>query len=147
MRHLQQLATVAFGLALVVAVNVGAAPTARTKDVCIASPTGGGTLNAFILRDVEPLSRGRAITLRGLYFPTGTNSMAPLHGSATMVSDGSVRIGFFVHASAESTNDFTVSGVSTADFDGVLKFDSDGDFKPNGILDLTVVDCSTLTIP
>jgi hypothetical protein len=147
MKRLYQLLPVALGLALVVAVTAGAAPTAKTRDVCIASPTGGGTLNAFILRDVEPLSRGRVISLHGLYFGTGARRVAPLHGSAVMVSDGTVRVGFFVHATAESGNDFTVSGVSDTDFVGTLTFDNDGDFVPNGTLAMELVDCATLTIP
>jgi hypothetical protein len=48
-----------------------------------------------------------------------------------MASTGTVRLGFFVHSTAESTNDFTVSGVTDANFAGTM----------------TPVDCVTLTIP
>jgi hypothetical protein len=86
---------VVLGLAVVVSVNAGAAPP-KARDVCIVNPTGGGSLNTFIFRDVEPLSRGRAISLQGLFF-TGARKVAPFHGSAVMVSDGTVRLGLFVH--------------------------------------------------
>jgi hypothetical protein len=38
--------------------------------------------------------------------------LAPFDGSAVMASDGMVRVGLLVHSTAESTNDFTISGVS-----------------------------------
>src|SRR4029450_5920554 len=105
MRRLIPWLPVVLGLAVVVSVNAGAAPTSKTRDVCIVNPTGGGSLNTFILRDGEPLSRGRAIPYTGLCF-TGARKVAPFHGSAAMVSDGTVRLGLFVHSTAESTNDF-----------------------------------------
>jgi len=146
MKRMFQLLTVALGVALVASVTAGAAAPARTRDVCIVNPTGGGSFNTFILRDVEPLSRGRAISLQGLFY-TGARRVAPFHGSAAMVSDGTVRLGLFVHSTAESTNDFTISGVTDTDFVGTLSFDNDGDFVPNGTLAMQLVDCATLSIP
>jgi hypothetical protein len=140
---------VVLGVALVGSVNagVGAAPPAKTtRDVCIVNPTGGGSLNTFIIRDVQPLSHGRAIPLQGLFF-TGARRVAPFHGSAVMAMDGTVRIGLFVHSTADSTNDFTVAGVTDIDFVGTLKFDNDGDYVPNGTLAMQLADCSTISIP
>ena len=73
--------------------------------------------------------------------------MAPFHGSAVMVSDGTVRLGLFVHSTAESTNDFTIAGVTDTNFVGTLSFDNDGDFVPNGALAMELADCATITIP
>jgi len=115
--------------------------------VCIVVPTGGGGFNAFILKEVDTLVPGAVAALRGLYFATGQNLIAPLSGSAVMGSDGQIRIGFFVNSSAQSTNDFTVSGVTDANYNGTVNFDNDGDFKANGTLAMQRVDCSTITIP
>ena len=101
----------------------------------------------FVFSDVEPLSPGHAVSLRGLYFVTGSQRIAPVHGSAAMASDGSVRLGFFVHSTAESVNDFTVSGVTDANFVGTVSYDNDGDFVPNGTLEMQVADCATVSIP
>jgi hypothetical protein len=144
--RLNQWLPIVLGLALAGSANVGAAAAARTRDVCIVAPTGGGSFNTFIFRSVEPLSRGQVISLQGLFF-TGARRVAPFHGSAAMVSDGTVRLGLFVHSTAESTNDFTVSGVTDTDFVGILKFDNDGDFVPNGTLAMQVADCATISIP
>ena len=132
-------------LGLLVAVPASAAPVAK-RDVCIVAPTGGGSFNTFILRDVEALAPGRAILLRGLFF-TGAQKVAPVHGSAARAMDGSVRLGLFVHSSAASTNDFTVAGVTDTDFVGVLSYDNDGDYRPNGTLVMEPRDCDTITIP
>ncbi|MEZ5293700.1 MAG: hypothetical protein R2745_21630 [Vicinamibacterales bacterium] len=137
---------VAVAIALAGADGAAAAPSTRTRDVCLVSPTGGGSLNTFILRDVKTLSPGGVIPLVGLYF-VGTRKGAPLHGSAVMASDGSVRMGLFVHSSADSTNDFTAAGIVDATFLGTLKFDNDGDFVPNGTLAVSPVDCATIAIP
>ena len=146
MKRLFQWLPVVLGLAVVVSANMGAAPTAKTRDVCIVAPTGGGSFNTFILRDVEPLSLGRAISLQGLFF-TGARKVAPFHGSAVMVSNGTVRLGLFVHSTAESLNDFTVAGVTDTNFVGTLSFDNDGDFVPNGTLAMQLADCATIAIP
>jgi len=147
MKWLNQLVFAAMGCVVLASATVGAAPTSKGRDVCVAAPTGGGGFNTFVFRDVAALSPGRAVALLGLYFTTGSQRVAPVHGSAIMASDGSVRLGFFVHTTAESTNDFTVAGVTDANFAGTVSFDNDGDFKVNGTLDLAPVDCDTLTIP
>ena len=101
-------------------VTAGAAPSTKVRDVCIAAPTGGGGFNMFIFRDVESLTRGEAISLKGLFFTTVVNRVAPFYGSAAMVSDGTVRLGLFVNSTAESTNDFTISGMLDANFVGLV---------------------------
>jgi hypothetical protein len=66
------------------------------------------------------------------------------------MSDGSVRIGFFVHSIAVPTadpNDFTMAGTTDVNFVGIVSFDNDGDFRPNGTLDSGSFDCSTVVIP
>jgi hypothetical protein len=66
------------------------------------------------------------------------------------MSDGSVRIGFFVHSIAVPTadpNDFTMAGTTDVNFAGIVSFDNDGDFRPNGTLDSRSFDCSTVVIP
>lgn len=150
MKRLTHLVPVLLGFAVMAAMDArvdGATRVSKTRDVCVASPTGGGTFNTFVFRDVEPLTRGGAVSLRGIYFVTGGQRIAPISGSAVMGSDDRVRIGFFVHSTAESTNDFTVSGLSDIDFAGTLNFDNDGDFVPNGTLAMQTVDCASLIIP
>ena len=142
MRHMRELSLV---LGLLAAAPV-AAVAAPKRDVCVASPTGGGSFNTFIIRDVQPLSEGEAIPLQGLFF-TGAQKVAPFHGSAVMAMDGTVRIGLFVHSNADSTNDFTVAGVTDKDFVGTWNFDNDGDFKPNGTLEMELKDCAEIVIP
>jgi len=146
MKRLSQLLSAVLGLVLVVWLNGDAATATKTRDVCIVNPTGGGSLNTFIFREVGPLDRGQAIPVQGLFF-TGARRVAPFHGSAAMVSDGTVRLGLFVHATAESTNDFTISGVTDTTFVGTLSFDNDGDFVPNGTLAMEVADCASISIP
>lgn len=146
MKTLKHVPFVVLGFALVVSVTAGAAAP-RVRDVCVASPTGGGSFNTFVFRQVDALTNGGAILLRGLYFVTGSHRVSPVHGSAVMGTDGTVRLGFFVHSTAESINDFTVSGVTDANFVGTVNYDNDGDFKTNGTLALGVVDCATVVIP
>ena len=132
-------------IAIAAAAHAGPAP--RQKDVCIINPNNsGGALNTFVLRDVKPLTAGGAIPLQGLFF-TSARKVAPVHGSAAMAADGSVRIGLVVHSSAASTNDFTVSGITAADFSGTLNFDSNGDFAPDGTLAMEPADCAAIVIP
>ena len=146
MKGLKQVLVYVVGLALVLSVTAGATPS-KPRDVCIAAPTGGGGFNMFMFRDVESLTPGGAISLKGFFFTTVVNKVAPFYGSAAMVSNGTVRLGLFVNSTAESLNDFTISGITDASFNGTVGFDNDGDFKPNGTLDFHVVDCSTVDIP
>jgi hypothetical protein len=144
MRYVRQLLfPMMLGLVVTVPASAGAV---RTRDICIASPTGGGSFNTFVFRDVEPLSRGRAVTLKGLFF-TGAQKVEPVSGSAAMTSDGTIVLGAFVHSTAQSINDFTVAGITDANFVGILNYDNDGDFKPNGTLAMEPRDCATLAIP
>jgi hypothetical protein len=107
----------------------------------------GGGFNTLVLREVDALVPGAAVALRALYFTTGLQRIAPLHSSAVMGSDGRIRIGFLVHSTAESTNGFTVSGVTDANYDGTVSFDNDGDFVSNGTLAMQRVDCAAVVIP
>jgi len=147
MKFVKQFVPVLIGLGVVIAMNGGVARAAKPKDVCIVAPTGGGGFNTFVMKGVELLVPGGAVALQGIYFTTGSQRLAPLHGTAAMGSDGRIRIGFFVHSTAESLNDFTVAGVTDANYAGTVSFDNDGDFKPNGTLDMQQVDCSTIVIP
>ena len=140
-------------LAIVTALVIATAPASQAgpapkpKDVCIANlGTSGSPLNTFVFRDVKTLVAGGAIPLQGLFF-TAARKVAPVHGSAVMAGDGTVRIGLVVHTGATSTNDFTVAGVTALDFSGTLNFDSDGDFKPDGTLVIVPTDCATVAIP
>lgn len=144
MRKAGQLLFMMLGVAM--AAPAAAAPAPKPRDVCIVNPTGGGSLNTFILRNVAPLTAGQAIQLQGLFF-TGARRVAPVHGSAVMAMDGTVRIGMFIHSTADSTNDFTVSGVTDTDFVGTWKFDNDGDYVPNGTLAMELRDCASISIP
>jgi hypothetical protein len=127
-------------------ISADAAPTPKARDVCVAAPTGGGSFNTFIFRNVEPLDRGQAIAVQGHFF-TGARRVAPFHGSAAMVMNGTVRLGLFVHSTAESLNDFTVAGITDANFVGTVSYDNDGDFMPNGTLALQLMDCAAISIP
>ena len=148
MRRVKQLLPALLGFGVLVAMNGDVARAAKDKDVCLAAPTGGGGFNEFILRDVDVLAAGGALSLRGIYTTTGSQRISPLDGSAVMGSDGQIRIGFFVHSTAEGgQNDFTVSGLLDTVFNGTVNFDNDGDFKPNGTLTMQRVECSTITLP
>lgn len=148
MRRIKQLVPALLGFAVLVVMNADVASAAKERDVCMAASTGGGGFNEFILKDVDTLTIGEAISLRGIYTATGSQRISPLSGSAIMGSDGQIRIGFFVHSTAQGgTNDFTVSGVLDAAYNGTVNFDNDGDFKPNGTLAMQRVDCSTITLP
>ena len=147
MTFVKQLVPVLLGLGAVISMNPGAAGATKAKDVCIAAPTGGGGFNTFVLKEVESLVPGAAVALRGLYFTTGSLRLAPLNGTAAMGSDGRIRIGFFVHSTAESINDFTVAGVVDASYAGAVSYDNDGDYAVNGTLAMQRVDCGTITIP
>jgi len=146
MRYVRQLLFPTM-LGLMVAMPASAGPSrTTTRDVCIAAPTGGGSFNTFVFRDVEPLSPGRAITLKGLFF-TGAQKVEPVSGSAAMTTSGTIVLGAFVHSTAQSINDFTVAGITDANFVGILNYDNDGDFKPNGTLAMEAKDCATIAIP
>ena len=147
-KYVTQTAIATAGFCLIAGMNgVAVAAAGKPKDVCIVAPTGGGGFNTFVLKEVDALASGGVVALRGFYFVTGQQRISPLHGSAAMASDGQIRIGFFVHSSAEGTNDFTVSGVTDATYTGTVNFDNDGDYKPNGTLAMQRVDCSTIVIP
>ncbi len=148
MRVVKQLAAAVLGFGVMVALSSEVSHAAKSRDVCLNAPTGGGGFNVFVLKDVDAIGVGDAAILRGLYFATGVQRIAALHGSAVMGSDGQIRIGFFVHSTAGGgSNDFTVSGVLDAEYNGTVNFDNDGDFKPNGTLDMQRVACDTVTIP
>jgi hypothetical protein len=144
MRTFCRFLPIVLGLVFVLSEGAAAAPADR----CIVNrgSPGGSILNFFIFKQVTALRPGGAIALRGIYF-TPARKPAPFHGSAMMGTDGRVRLGIFVHSSAESTNDFTLSGVTDANFVGIVKFDNDGDFVTNGTLPLEVVSCETITVP
>lgn len=146
MKNLTHALGIVVGIVIVGVMSASGAPATKTRDICIVNPTGGGSFNTFIFRDVESLSPAGVISLKGLFF-TGARRVAPFHGSAAMASDGTTRLGLFVHSTADSTNDFTISGVTDRNFVGALKFDNDGDFVPNGTLAMQLVDCATIDIP
>ena len=146
MKNLTGWLTAVLGLGLVAFSGTGASSAARTRDICIRSPTGGGSFNTFVLRDVPPVTRGGAIPVQGLFF-TGAQKIEPVHGSAAMGSDGTVLLGMFVHSTAQSINDFTVAGITDENFVGTLNYDNDGDFRPNGTLAMEAVPCSAIPIP
>jgi len=148
MKLVKQLVPALLGFGVMVALSGGVARGARQKDLCLAAPTGGGGDNLFVLRDVETLVLGDAVGLRGFWTTTGSQRISPLSGTAAMASDGQIRVGFFVHSTAQGgQNDFTVSGLLDAAFAGTLHYDNDGDFTPNGTLEAQRVDCSSVTIP
>ena len=147
MKRLNQLLLISLGFAPVAWVTGGTASAGSVRDVCVAAPTGGGSFNTFVFRDVPSLSRGKAISLQGIYFTTASQRLAPIHGTAAMGSDGTVRLGAFVHSTAQSLNDFTISGVTDANFVGTVGYDNDGDFKNNGTLVMELRECSTIAIP
>jgi len=146
MNSRNRLVPVVLGLVLAGSAFAGRVSASKTRDICIASPTGGGSFNTFVFRDVAPLEPGAVIPVQGLFF-TGARKIEPVHGSAAMGSDGRIVLGAFVHSTAQSLNDFTVAGVTDADFVGTLSYDNDGDFKPNGTLEMAAVECSTIAIP
>ena len=143
MKRLNHILPAVLGLALVLPSVAAAGPN---KDLCIVAPTGGGSFNTFVLQDVPNLSQGKSFLVHGLFF-TGARKSEPVHGTLAISPDGPVLVGLFVHSTAQSTNDFTVSGVLDGNFAGTLNFDNDGDFKPNGTLTMQEVDCATIDVP
>src|SRR5262245_10894522 len=143
MKRVNLTLLVAASLALVLPSAAAAAPN---KDVCIVSPTGGGSFNTFVLQDVPNLGGGKSFLVHGIFF-TGARKAEPVHGTLAVSPDGPILVGMFVHSTAQSLNDFTVSGVLDGNFEGTLNYDNDGDFKPNGTLTMTQVDCGTLDLP
>ena len=133
--------------------TLAAAAQRRTGpvDVCVRTVS---PLNVLVFQDVPSLTPGRSIELHGLYYSNALKGI-PFDGSAAASADGTIRVGLFVHSSAgrlfPSTdvfrNDFTLSGVVDGNLAGTVNFDNDGDYLPNGTLDLTTVDCATITIP
>jgi hypothetical protein len=116
---------------------------AAPKDLCVRDTD---RLNTFVFRTVEQLKPGGAISVQGIW-RVGTRVL-PFHGGAVIASDGTVRLGLFVHSTADGgSNDFTLSGETDTLFAGTLSFDNDGDFRPNGTLTLESLDCATVTIP
>ena len=142
MKYLKLLPAI-LGLALAVPTGAAAAPN---KDLCMVAPTGGGSFNTFVILDMPKLGAGESVNVHGVFF-TGARRLAPVHGTLAMSPSGPILVGLFVHSTAQSTNDFTVSGVLDENFAGTLKFDNDGDFTPNGTLTMQAVDCTTIDIP
>jgi len=143
MKLLTPLLPAVLGLALAVPIGAAAAPN---KDLCLVSPTGGGSFNTFVIQDMPKLPPGESVNVHGVFF-TGAQKLAPFHGTVAMSPSGPILVGLFVHSTAQSANDFTVAGVLDENFAGTLKFDSDGDFKPDGTLAIQEVDCATIVIP
>jgi hypothetical protein len=138
----QTLLPFVLGLALVVPSVASAGPN---KDLCIVSPTGGGSFNTFVLQEVPNLGGGKSVLVHGVFF-TGAQKLEPVHGTLAKSPDGPILVGLFVHSTAQSLNDFTVSGLLDENFAGTLNYDNDGDFKPNGTLTMQQVDCATLVL-
>jgi len=134
---------------LVVLVLVLAAPsraTAAGHDRCLVNPTGGGSLNTFVFLDMPSPKPGTSVAVQGVFF-TGARKLAPFDGSIATSPDGSMLVGLFVHSTALSLNDFTITGLLDQQFTGSLNFDNDGDFVTNGALEVHEVDCNTIDIP
>ena len=115
----------------------------KERDVCIG-PVGSSNTN-YVFRDVRALAPGEVIPLHGVWF-TGTTGrlLAPFHGSAVMTSNGTVRLGIFVHGVA------TMDGVTSADFS--ISAHTDADFlsvwRSGGIpFDVELRNCDAITIP
>lgn len=148
MRRVMQLVPALFGFGVLIVMNGDVARAAKDRDVCMVAPTGGGSFNEFILKDVDLLGAGGVISVRGLYTSTGSQRISPFTGSATMGSDGQIRLGFFVFSTAQGgQNDFTAAGLLDGAYNGTMTYDNDGDFMPNGTLVMQRADCSTITLP
>jgi hypothetical protein len=127
---------------LVVAVAFSIAAPTLAKDTCLSDGS-----NTYIFKKVKKLKAGRAVSLQGIFLEGGGQA-APFDGSAMMLGDGvTVRVGVFVHSLALGTNNFTVEWTTTTDFTGTADFDNDGNFVSSGTLNLSTVDCKTVTIP
>ena len=144
MKYLNPLLPAILGLALAAPTGAAAAPN---KDICITSPAVGGSSNILVIQDVPKLGPGESVNVHGVLFSTGTLILTPFHGAVAKSPSGPILVGLFAHASAQSSNDFTLSGVLDENFAGNLKFDNDGTFTPNGILVVQEVDCATIVIP
>jgi hypothetical protein len=151
MRQMNYLQAAVAALAIAMPAVAAAEPQLerKSRDVCVVDVASGFPLNFFVFRDVAPLVLNEPVSLTGMYF-VRSRLPAPAHGTAVLVSDGTVRMGFFVQSTAVPTaepNDFTISGTVDSNLAGVVFFDNDGDFRPNGTLDLRATDCNTVVIP
>jgi hypothetical protein len=132
-------------LALLVPLVLLTAPAAFAKNLCLTTPEGA---NVFVFQGFKKPSAGKAVALRGVYYdPIGL--VAPFDGSAMMRPDKTTVVaGIFVHLMTKGGgNNFTMQWVTTTALTGDAPFDSDGDFKMDGTLSLSVLDCKTVAIP
>lgn len=148
----------AFVLGLLIAspaIDVGAAPPNKIEDLCVVhrSTVTGNALDVLVFQGVQPLSPGRTVPLRGIYF-TPIRISAPFDGTAVMAADGTIRIGILVHRSAivqYTTNvyasDGMFSGVTDESFAGTLNASFNGDLTPDGVITFVSEPCATLAIP
>lgn len=90
---------------------------------------------------------GKTVPLRGVYYdPVGI--VAPFDGSAMMRPDKTTVVaGIFVHNMASGANNFTMQWVTTTSLTGDAPYDSNGDFKPDSSLSLSLLDCKSVAIP
>jgi hypothetical protein len=146
----------ALGLVTTVPAVAAAAPRPpQSQDFCIVrrSIYTGNALDTLVFQDVDTLRPGRTIELKGMYF-TPVRIPTPFHGSAVMTTDGTIRIGIYVHHSGRNqydgniyTSDKSFSGMTDATFAGTLNVDYNGDTLPDGVVTFLSEDCATITIP
>ena len=121
------------------------APAAFAKNLCLTTPEGA---NVFVFEGFKKPAPGKSVPLRGVWYdPIGL--VAPFDGSAMMRSDKTTVVaGIAVHAMTISGGpNFTMEWVTTTALAGEAPFDSNGDFKHDGALSLSVKDCKTVAIP
>ena len=139
---MKRVLAIILGLGLLLPASAAAQAKRSTQDRCIVSSNPNYLI---VFQDVPTLNVLRTIPLRGA-FGSGEGSI-PLDGSAILERDGSVRIGFFVHGSVLFPYNWTISGYTDGNFAGVLRFDFDGDFRPESSVVFEPVDCDTVFLP
>ena len=144
----RQAMILALGLLLAIPGIATAAAPRKPVDMCLVTrDTVGTPIDTIVIQDVTGLlNPGRSMSLHGFFFIRG-GSPAPFEGSAVMASDGTLRLGLFVHTLAVLPINRTLEGITDEFFAGTLKVDLNGDFQADFSALFESVDCATITLP
>lgn len=135
---------VTYTLAALLMISLFPLSEVLAKDICVADEFG----SKYIFKGVKPLKKpGQVAPLNGIWIaPYRPADSGPLHGTAYVMGDGSIDIGFFVNL-----ND--AGGVSfTAQLRGSTFETASGAYKNEGeptapYSFVGSVDCKGITLP
>jgi hypothetical protein len=122
------------------------ASTASAKDLCIEDNLG----EQLHFKKVKKLKPGSVVPVAGIFRgPSGGGpiAVAPADGVAMMDSEGTVKIGIFVHAIVAGTNNLSFEWTGDATFAGSGSYDNDGDNFADGAVTFVGIDCDSIPPP